>query len=149
MIIDTLEGAAQYTSLNPHFAKALDFLKRADLKDLEEGKYEIDGDKVYVMIVKQNGRNKSETQLEAHLNYIDIHYTIEGCEVFGWKSRSALEKAGLGYNEDGDCEMFDEAPATWLDIPKNNLVICLPDDPHIPMASEDYIHKAVVKIIAE
>ena len=52
MILDVLECIEQYASLNPHFAAAFEFLHRADIADLLEGRNEIDGDNVFAMVVK-------------------------------------------------------------------------------------------------
>ena len=43
MIIDTLENLEQYASVNPRFAKAIEYLKSTDLNAQEPGKVELDG----------------------------------------------------------------------------------------------------------
>ena len=47
MVLDTLENADAYNALNSGFAKAFEFLRRNDLAQLDEGRHEIDGERVY------------------------------------------------------------------------------------------------------
>ena len=67
MILDALENADAYNALNSGFAKAFEFLRRDDLAELEEGRHDIDGERVYAMIVKAAGREREVGELEAHL----------------------------------------------------------------------------------
>ena len=58
MILDNLENLSSYFLLNSDFKKAFDFLSRPDLKDLLPGKYEIDGEHVFAIIVNDFGPEK-------------------------------------------------------------------------------------------
>ena len=49
MIIDTLENLEQYASVNPRFAKAIEYLKSTDLNAQEPGKVELDGKDLVVL----------------------------------------------------------------------------------------------------
>ena len=51
MILDELENANRYLPLHKGFENAFEFLLRPDLKELGEGKYEIDGRRVFAMPV--------------------------------------------------------------------------------------------------
>ena len=44
MILDTLANSDRYISLHPSFAKAFEYIKLKDLPNMEDGKFEIDGD---------------------------------------------------------------------------------------------------------
>ena len=53
MILDVLENAHRYLALHNGFATAFEFLMRSDLKELLEGKYEIDGE-ICVSVVESD-----------------------------------------------------------------------------------------------
>ena len=50
MIVDKLENAPFYYGLNEKIEKALKYLKVADLINIENGKYEIDKDDIFVIL---------------------------------------------------------------------------------------------------
>ena len=55
MIIDTLDNFRQYLSVNPLFEKVAEFISQNDLAGMDEGKYPILGDNLFVTITG-NGR---------------------------------------------------------------------------------------------
>ena len=49
-IKDSLANVGKYAELGPHFAKAIAFLQRKDLRNLPNGRYELDGEYAYAMV---------------------------------------------------------------------------------------------------
>jgi len=78
MILDCLAACERYTALHRGFADGFAFLQRADLADLEDGRYEIDGDRVFAMVARGTGRGREAARLEYHKGYIDIQFSISG-----------------------------------------------------------------------
>ena len=76
MIFDNIKNAETYFNLDEKIKKGLEFILNNDLTTFENGKYEIDGDKVTANI--QEYDTKAEGLFEAHKNYIDIQYVISG-----------------------------------------------------------------------
>ena len=60
MIIDTLENLEQYASVNPRFAKAIEYLKSTDLNAQEPGKVELDGKDLVVNFSIAKGKTKEQ-----------------------------------------------------------------------------------------
>ena len=85
MIYDSLENIAQYKNLGKNYAKAVEFLQRKDLRSFEEGKYEIDGKKVYATVSRYKTQDWEGTKWEAHRNYADIQVVLEGEEIIGYE----------------------------------------------------------------
>ena len=50
MIKDNLKNAESYHKLGEGFKKGFEFLKTADMKNLENGKYQIEGDDIFVSV---------------------------------------------------------------------------------------------------
>lgn len=149
MILDTLKNADAYNALNSGLAKAFEFLRRDDLAELEEGRHEIDGERVYAMIVKAAGRKHEVGELEAHEKYIDVQYVISGTDEMGWRARSSCTQPQAEYNAKDDYQMFSDTPTSWVATVPGTFAIFFPNDPHIPLISPDQLHKAVVKVAVE
>lgn len=80
MIFDQAKNLDFYRNLGieGRYAKAVDWLKSQDLASLENGKYEIDGKMVYANVMSYTTIPWEEAKFEAHENYTDIQYIIEG-----------------------------------------------------------------------
>jgi len=148
MILDIIENANRYAALHREFAKAIDFLLRPELKELPEGKYEIDGECVFAMVSKEFGRKKEDALLETHEKYIDIQLVLEGTDTMGWKPKSLCKNPTGAYDEGEDIQYFADEPDTWVATNSGVFVIFFPEDAHIPLIASGQLHKVVVKILA-
>lgn len=146
MILDVLEQSDRYVALHEGFSQAFSFLRRADLKELPDGKYELDGDRVYAMVATEPGRKKEEALLEAHEKYIDIQLVLAGVDKMGWKSMVTCTQPSGPYEPDSDVRFFTDAPDAWIATQPGAFVIFFPDDGHMPLISSGEIRKVVVKI---
>jgi YhcH/YjgK/YiaL family protein len=146
MILDNLENAHLYRSLNPGFAEAFEFLARPDLKDLPAGTCPIDGKRVYAMIAKGAGRRRDEGRLEIHERYIDIQVVLSGTDEMGWKPRSACRVAAGAYDAAKDMQLFTDPPEAWVAVQPGRFAIFFPADAHLPMVSPGELHKVVIKV---
>jgi biofilm protein TabA len=146
MILDVIENAHRYKELNKGFAKAIEFLLQRELKALPAGRYEIDGERVYGMIAREQGHKKEDEQLETHEKYIDIQLVLEGTDDMGWKPRSLCKHPSCEYDQTSDIRFFTDKPDAWLSVRSGAFVIFFPEDAHMPLISSEIIHKVVVKV---
>ncbi|MCE5198165.1 MAG: YhcH/YjgK/YiaL family protein [Armatimonadota bacterium] len=146
MIIDQIENAYRYSCLHPAFGKAFDFLKNALEAGINPGRYEIDGDRLFVMVAENNGRSHAAAPLEAHRNYIDIQFTLKGNEEIGWLPTNTCKSISEPYDNSRDIEFFADTPNTWLAVPTGSFAIFYPEDAHAPLAGQGSVLKAVVKV---
>ena len=149
MILDSLENAHRYVTLNKGFPKAFEFLLRPNLNDLPVEKYEIDADRVYAMVAKDSGRKKEDALLEIHEKYIDIQLVLGGTDEMGWKSIISCKHPTGEYDKESDVQFFADDPDAWLPIERGFFVIFFPEDAHMPMISAGQLHKIVVKVAVE
>ena len=145
MILDTLENAARVVGLKEGFAEAFGFLSQPNLEQLELGKHEIAGDRIFAIVDRTEGREISEGQLEGHRKYIDIQYVISGEESMGWSPKDGLSVA-IPYDKERDLEFFEGSPASTVLVPPGTFAIFFPSDAHLPQIGKGSIHKIVVKI---
>jgi YhcH/YjgK/YiaL family protein len=146
MILDVLENAHRYLALHKGFAKAFEFLRRPDLKEMPVGKYEIDGDRVYAMVSENAGRRKEDALLETHEKYIDIQFVLAGVDDMGWKPKSLCKKPAGEYDPENDEQIFTDEPDAWLSVKSGAFAIFFPEDAHMPLISSGPIHKVVVTV---
>jgi YhcH/YjgK/YiaL family protein len=146
MIIDSISGAEKYFSLNPHFAKAFDFLQKNNLSVLNEGKYEVDGTNVYATCMVRQGLAQDVAKFEAHNRYIDIQVCVSGAETFGWSHRASCHTVKGAYDPDKDIVFYADQPSTYVSIAPGQMAIFFPDDVHAPLVGSGEIKKVVVKV---
>lgn len=145
MIKDHIKNFEKYASISLAFQKAFEFLRKKDLINLPTGRYEIDGDNIYVNIDEYE--TKISDNVESHKKYIDIQYLIKGEENIGVASPNNL-KIIEEYNDEKDI-VFYNGDTRKIKIKENEFVIFYPEDAHLPCQIINFpqkVKKAVVKI---
>ena len=145
MILDTLDNWRRYAGLSPCFEKAFGFLMRGDLAEMAAGRHEIDGDEIFAIVVKEQGKGRAGAKLEAHRNYTDIQYCVSGLEEMGWKPVSQCA-ADEGFDRAKDLGFFGDEPASWVTVPAGMFAIFFPADAHAVLGGTGQISKVVVKV---
>lgn len=150
MIIDKLENAEFYYGLGEKYKKALEFLKNTDMKNLENGKHEIDGDEIFVAVQDYQTKSENEAEFEAHKKYTDIQFIITGEEKLGYGNIKDFSPT-TNYDEEKDLVFLknNESKNEFATAKENYFLIFAPQDAHMPCISineSSYVKKAVVKI---
>lgn len=148
MIVDTLENLEKYTSLNPLFAQAVEFLKSQDLQNLEIGKTELKGKDLFVNVAQTKPKTKEEAKLETHNDYIDIQIPLSGIEVMGYTPAKACIPADALYNAEKDITFFEGLAETYVEVKPGMFAIFFPQDGHAPGVTPDGVKKVIVKVKA-
>ena len=78
MILESLNNTEKVERLHPLFKKAFDYIKATDFSKIEDGKYELDGARLFVNVVTLFGKDKKEAAIETHKKYIDIQLPLLG-----------------------------------------------------------------------
>lgn len=147
MITDTIQNAENYYKLGENFQKGFEFLKNTDLKNLENGKYQIDGENVFVSVQDYTTKPESEGKFEAHKKYADIQFIIKGEEKIGYTNIQNCTPSTF-YDDTNDI-VFLEGSGDFITARENTFLIFLPQDAHMPCILTDspgYVKKAVVKV---
>lgn len=150
MIVADLKNAEQLVPALPAFKKALEFLRRRDLAELPDGKYGLDGDRVYAMVQRYETLERAAPEFEAHRKYIDVQFIASGAEIIGW---APLAKLAVTKVYDGEKEAcFGSVPAgawTPLRLEAGQLAVLYPEDAHAPRLAAGApcpVTKIVVKV---
>ena len=137
-----------YSLFSNRIQKGLKYLETAQWESLEDGRYEIDGDNIYINI--QTYLTKNNADFEAHRKYIDIQYIISGEEKIGVVDYLACTTT-IPYDEEKDIE-FLKGSGKYHSLKKGEIMILNSEDAHKPSISIDIdkpqkVRKAVVKVL--
>ncbi len=132
MIIDKLENAEFYYGLGEKYQKAFEFLKNTDMKNIENGKHEINGDEIFVSVQDYQTKTENGAEFEAHKKYVDIQYIVEGEEKVYIAPISALE-IEEEYSEQKDVMFFKDQSEVCISVLRaKGYVVLFPNDGHKP-----------------
>jgi YhcH/YjgK/YiaL family protein len=148
MIIDKIENAKLYSSLNERIIKALNYIISTDLKNITEGRHDIDSDIIYALINIYDTKDREDCHLEAHRKYIDVQFVVSGSELFGY-APLLNQKPHSEYNSEKDFELFDEEPS-FIKFETGMFAIFFPEDLHMPgikINSHARVKKVVIKVM--
>lgn len=147
MIVDKIENAGQYSNLGNRIQKSLDFIRKTDLKKLQPGRYDIEGDNIFALISEYQTKPESEGKLEAHRKYIDVQYVINGEELMGYAplgNQEILES----YKEENDIVFFN-GEKVFITVKEGMFAIFFPEDAHMPginVNEKSSVKKLVIKV---
>lgn len=150
MIKDSLKYTKNYYNLSDKIKLALKYLEENNLKDFDNGRYDILGNDIYINVQDYNSKLETQGKWEAHRKYIDIQFIIKGSEKIGVgtiENFQALE----AYDETKDLEFLKNTNNNYqfLNMNENDFTILYPQDVHMPQIAintPSYVKKAVVKI---
>ncbi|MGH4137342.1 YhcH/YjgK/YiaL family protein [Clostridium sp.] len=150
MIIDRLINVQQYYELAPGLKKAFEFLKTTDLEKLEVGKYEIDGEKIVVLV--QEYDTNPTPKWESHKYHIDIQYLVSGEEKIGYRPLEGMVPPNPDpYKMTYDCTFYEENyKGDYLTLKDDIFMIFFPKDGHVPRVSVGQpmpVKKVVIKVL--
>lgn len=131
----------------------LEYLKKTDFAKLPNGRYELDGDRLFAIVQEYQTSPRERCKAETHCKYIDIQYIFEGVEVIGY----GLTDAGNEIAEDLSAKkdaIFYKSVRNERDLVVSTgcYAIFFPTDIHRPSCNfetEHHVKKIVVKVAAD
>jgi YhcH/YjgK/YiaL family protein len=149
MVLDTIDNAHLYNGLHPRFARAFEILKDKTLSHKDDGKYLVDGDKIYYTIQRYTTKPLNTGKLEAHRKYIDIQFLLSGFELLGYAPLKGLTVTEE-YNPQKDIAFFETPKEiTKVILEPGLFCILFPSDAHLPgcyINEPSNVRKVVIKI---
>ena len=148
-VIDKIENLGKYAAINEHFAKAVAFLSKADLKALPLGRNEVDGDNVWVNAAEAALTPLDGKKPELHHVYFDIQIPLSGEETYGL---AKFDPVTPGSFDDAKDIGFYDQPAEPVTVKPGEFAIFYPNTClHAPCGSltgPRTIRKLVAKVRA-
>ena len=153
MIMSTLKGTNDFSAYPAAFRKALAYLAETDFLSLPLGKYEVDGDRIFVKLMDMTTKPYEGSHPEIHKKYIDIFYWPEGGEKIGWAPYLGTETVVESHPEKDISFLEDVANEKLLSFRAGEFCVFFPWDAHRPgLILEDApatTRKVVVKVSLE
>jgi biofilm protein TabA len=131
MILDRLEHAHLYRPLGVEIARALDYLRQTDLCKLADGRYELDGDRLFALVQRYRPKAASEALWEAHRRYVDVQYVAAGRERMGYTLLRSDLAVSRPYDPERDIIFYD-TDGDLVEVPEGSFAVFMPHDIHAP-----------------
>jgi len=147
MIYDTLNHLDAYKGIHPGVMKGLELLRDTDFSTMEDGRREIDGEDLFILLQSYDTKLENDTP-EAHKKYIDIQYLISGQELMGVGPLEEMTEE-VEARPEGDI-WFYHGPLSRLLLSGDRFTALWPGDAHAPCIAVDgvpvHCRKCVVKV---
>ena len=147
MIYDTLEHLDAYRGVHPGVMRGLELLRDTDFSQWEDGRHEIDGERLFVLLQSYETKLENDTP-EAHKKYIDIQYLLSGQELMGVGPLEEMTEE-VEARPEGDI-WFYHGPLSELLLSGSRFTALWPGDAHAPCIAVDQksvpCRKCVVKV---
>jgi biofilm protein TabA len=145
MITDHLANGLCYAAVDTRLARAVEFLQRADLSTLAEGRHDIDGDAVYALVQHYTSKLPDAGRWEAHQRYADLQLVVKGEERIGYGQIGRFTRGT--YDPAKDVE-FLTGDADFLRLTAGEFIVLWPGEVHMPGMAVD-APSAVTKIVVK
>lgn len=150
MIYDTLDHISQYEGIQDRIMTGLRFLAETDFSTWADGTFELDSDRIKVLLLSYTTRTENNTP-EAHKSYLDIQYLIEGEEIFGVAPVEEMTEL-VEAHPDRDV-WFYRGPVEQVLVSGKRFIALWPGDAHAPEIAPKGLpspcRKCVVKVKLE
>lgn len=148
MIVDTLANAGRYRTVLARLQSGFDYLESFD-PATPDGRYEIDGDRVFAMVQSYETAPSTEKRFETHRRNLDIQYIVSGRERLLHLDREGLEPS-TQYDEKKDVIFYhDPAASSSILLGPGEFAVFFPSDAHkggCMAGGRDAVRKVVIKV---
>ena len=133
MILDRIENAKVYSAVNEGINKVLEFAKDLTPDTYPTERLYMDGEKLFINFPVYETHAKKDGMTEAHRQYIDVMYMVEGSETVYVKDVNALKNITKEYDPAIDALLADvDDDTTAVRLEAGSFLILFPEDAHAP-----------------
>ena len=149
MILDTIDHANQYAGLNIRLDTALNAMKVYTPDNYPGGRIALDGEKLFLLLNSYETHPAENALCEAHRQYLDVMYMVEGEEIIYVKPTERLLTVTKPYSAEIDALLGEtDMDATPVRLAAGSFIVLFPQDAHTPACYTDGPH-LVKKIIGK
>ncbi len=151
MICDKLENADLYAALGPEFAQALDLLRSSQIINGADGKYSLEGSRIWYLIQRYKTKPVNSCNFESHRKFVDIQFIVSGEELIGHSYPDHLTILSA-YDAVSDKTLYEVRTLEKLSMIRLSggmFGIFFPHDAHLPCLQSGEtsdVHKVVIKV---
>ena len=149
MIYDSIAHAQQYQGLHAGIDQVLEEVQKYTSENYPKEASHLNGNDVYMMFGCYETHPKEEAIAEAHQQYIDVMYMVEGEELIYVKHTDDLQNITKEYNPEIDALLGElDEDAMPILLKAGSFVVLFPQDAHSPACVVDS-PMAVKKIVGK
>ena len=129
---------------------ALEYLAATDFSKVADGRYVLDGEKMYANVENYTTADRSTKKPEAHNKYIDEQYLGKGTEKIYFAPRTADVKVVEDYAEERDLLFFENIEEKdYVVLNAGDFAVLFPWELHRPGCNAENEPSAVQKIVVK
>lgn len=151
MIYDSLNHISAYAGTHPGVYRGLKLLAETDFSQMEDGRYEVDGDQLFYSLQSYQSKPINDAP-EAHREYIDIQCVLSGAEEMTVSPLEEMTEEVLPRPE-GDIRLYHGPVRSRVELVPGMFAVLFPGDAHAPGiavgGTPAPCRKAVVKVKVE
>ena len=133
MIYDTISHADRYRGLHPDIDRVLQEVTAYTPDNYPAGRVELDGERVFLNLAEYDTHAAAEAMMEAHREYIDVMYMVEGTERIYVKPTERLQSVSKAYDPAVDALLADiDGGSCEIRLEAGDFIILFPQDAHAP-----------------
>ncbi|MDD6057661.1 MAG: YhcH/YjgK/YiaL family protein [Clostridiales bacterium] len=147
MIFGNTKQFDAFAFLDEKLKKCLLYATTQDLHTAKPGRYEIDGESIYMNLEEFTTMSAEGRDYEAHRRYLDLFYVVEGAEQVDFNFIENMKQ--IDYDAQKDRASFEGESAGSVILRAGDFLICYPNDAHRPavcVGEPRKIKKAVFKV---
>ena len=147
MIYDSLAHIDVYQNAHPGVYKGLKLLAETDFSQLEDKRYEVDGDDLFFFLQSYETKSENPTP-ESHKKYIDIQCVLSGGEAMDVGALEDMTEIAEARPE-GDIWLHHGPADSRVTLTPGKFAVLFPGDAHAPGIALGEItpcRKVVVKV---
>ena len=150
MIFSSIQSKKDLARYPTAIQKAILYAAQINFDALEDGRQEIDGDRMFANLFHLTSQSAEEVSREGHKEYVDVQFWLSGEEWCGVAPRTGKEIC-VEAHEDKDLYFFNKAEGeSYLYARPGCYAVFFPDDLHRPGICVDgkpmKYRKVVVKV---
>lgn len=145
--INHLDSSGAYP---PAVLAGLYHLQQYDFSKMAPGRYEVDGDNIFLMVSELTTEPAEDRKLEAHRKYIDIHLLLSGMEDIGFDTLHDDMEILIPYDTETDMIFFKNCPGESIyRLDPGYFAVFFPMDVHRTLCCRDKptpVRKVLMKV---
>lgn len=147
MIFGNIRNLHEYPFLEQAVQACFEYAKTHDLRAMEKGSHPIQGDDLFVNLVEYTTTDADKRFWEAHRQYLDLHFMLQGEEQIDLNFIENLEQ-GEFVPKDDFLPLQGEKNSQVV-LREGDFLLCFPHDAHrtaVAVQQPCAIRKAIFKI---
>lgn len=149
MIVDTISNAKQYKGIHQGIDRILEAVQAYTAENYPSDRIQLDGDNLFMNFSQYETHPQEGALTEAHEQYIDVMYMVEGSETIYVKPVERLQNITQEYDPAIEALLAEtDEDATAVRLEAGSFIVLFPQDAHAPGCYADG-KKHVKKIIGK